>query len=177
MRIKLPEFGTKKELFAYLIENKQTLIEQKKLLPVCSDAVSYSTSTLTKTGEVVTKAHEDHMDDAGDMDDMFRVRVVANTANWIDSHMDMLLPDAAAKSIAERKDIIPHLHDHVHRIDAKVGEVVDITLPILSYSELGIHGNGATQAIVFLTDIIKSYNEKVFNQYKLGRINQHSIGL
>lgn len=173
MRIAIPEFSTKKELFNYLITNKESLIETKKSMPIYSDCVDYQVNQITKVGETSTKANTPVNEDV----DSLRVRVVANTANWIDSHMDLLLPDSAKKSISERKGIIPHLHDHVHAIAAKIGEVVDITLPVLSYSELGISGSGSTQAIVFVTDIIKSYNEKVFNQYKLGRINQHSIGL
>ena len=172
MRVTLPEFATKKELFSYLKDNKKELTATKKSMPIFSDAVSFNTSLIHKTGEA-TKANTPV---TGDMDRL-RVRVVANTANFIDSHMDMLLPDAAKKSISQRKSIIPHLHDHIHTIEAKIGEVVDITLPILSYSDLGIKGVGTTQAIVFETDIMKDYNEKVFNQYKMGRVNQHSIGL
>jgi len=173
MRIKLPEFSSNKELHKYIIENKKSLIDQKKSMPIFSDCVSYGVSQISKAGQVSTKAN---LPVQGDQDTL-RVRVVANTANWIDSHVDMLLPDSASKSISERKNIIPHLHDHIHKIEAKVGEVVDITTPNLSFSELGIQGVGSTQAIVFETDIMKSYNEAVFNQYKQGRINQHSIGL
>lgn len=172
MRIKLPEFATKKEMYSYLIENKKDLISQKKSMPITADAVSFEVSQVLKSGEA-SKANNPVKEDV----DRLVVRVVANTANWIDSHMDMLLPDSAKKSISERKNIIPHLHDHIHKVDAKVGEVIDITLPILSYSDLGIKGTGATQAIVFETEVMKSYNEKVFNQYKAGKINQHSIGL
>ena len=172
MRIKLPEFSSQKDRFAYLIANKERLIEQKKLLPVISDAVTFGVQTVAKSG-FAAKANHPVDEDV----DKLTVRVVMNTANWIDSHFDMLLPDAAKKSIQERKDIIPHLHDHIHKIEAKLGEVIDITLPMLSFEVLGIEGNGSTQAIVFETELQKSDNEKVFNQYKQGRINQHSIAL
>jgi len=174
MRVHIPEFETKKELFKYLIDNKKALVDKKKSLPIYADCVSFKTSNVgpSKDGNA-TKGNAAVTEDV----DILRVKVVANTANWIDSHMDMLLPDSAAKSISERKGIIPHLHDHQHRIDAKVGEVKDILLSDLSFAELGIKGSGTTQAIVFITDIMKSYNEKVFNQYKMGNINQHSIGL
>lgn len=110
-------------------------------------------------------------------EDSIRVKVVANTANFMDSDFDVLLPNAAKKSISERRDKIPHIADHIYKADSKVGEVADIMLQDVSYSELGLPGNGATQAIVFVTDVFKSYNEKLFEQYKRGTANQHSIGL
>lgn len=171
MRIKLPEYKDKKDLHKYIIDNKLDLIEQKKSTPIIADCVSYGVSQV-KNGDVM-KANQPV---EGNMDTL-RVKVIANTANWIDSHFDMLLPDAPAKSISERKGIIPHLHDHIHQVEAKIGEVADIYLANYSFSELGIKGSGQTQGVTFITDVMKSYNEKIFNQYKLGKVNQHSIGL
>lgn len=171
MRVQIPKFNTKSELYSYLKENKKDLIAQKKSMPIFSDCVSFGVSN-TKASNT-TKANEPIKEDV----DTIRVKVVANTSNWIDSHSDMLLAGSWNKSISERKHMIPHLHDHKHTIDAKVGEVVDIYGSTLSFTELGIKGIGTTEALVFVTDIKKSYNEKVFNQYKEGKINQHSIGL
>jgi hypothetical protein len=172
MRIKLPDFNNKKDLHKYLIENKKTLISQKKSMPIFSESFISSPSIIHSKKDI-NKSNTPVQEDV----DRLRVKVVANTANWIDSHLDMLLPNCWAKSIQERKSFIPHLHDHIHRIDAKVGEVVDIFSTNVTLQELGISGVGTTESLIFLTDIIKSYNEIVFNQYKQGRINQHSIGL
>lgn len=173
MRIQIPKFDSKKELFSYLKDNKQELIAKKKSMPIFSDVCGVHTQGINhKSGEAFKNNAPVDTDS-----DVLRVKVVSNTANFIDSHMDMLLPDAAKKSIQERKNIIPHLHDHIHELEAKVGEVVDIQLQTLSLQELGLNKIGTTQAIVFITDIMKDYNEKVFNQYKAGRVNQHSIGL
>ena len=172
MRIKTPNFTEKKELFDYLVSNKKDLILQKKSMPIVSDVISLSVASVTKGG-FASKMQEEVKEDI----DVLRVKVVANTSGWMDSHSDVLLANSWNKSISERKQFIPHLHDHKHEIGAKVGEVVDIYPSELSYAELGIKGMGTTQALVFVTDIMKSYNEQVFNQYKLGKINQHSIGL
>jgi hypothetical protein len=175
MRVGIPEFATKNELFAYLKGNKATIVSQKKSMPIFSDCFVGKSTFVGETEEITTKENKPVIGDSS----VLRVKVVANTANWLDSAMDLLLPDAANKSIKERKGIIPHLHDHVHRMEAKIGEVVDIIATTMSYDELGIKGKGigSTQAIVFITDVMKSYNEQVFNQYKLGKVNQHSIGL
>ena len=172
MRIDIPKFTEKKELFDYLKANKTDLISKKKSMAIESDVVSLGVSSVQKTGIAVK------MNDAVKEDvDVLRVKVVANTSGWMDSHSDVLLANSWSKTISERKQFIPHLHDHKHEIGAKVGEVVDIYASDLSYAELGIKGMGTTQALVFVTDIMKSYNEQVFNQYKAGKINQHSIGL
>lgn len=176
MRIKYPDLKGE-ELLNYLVKNKAELINQKKSMPIFSEACLTSPSIISGTTQgkmtVVKSIHEDE-----EVDKM-EVRVVANTANWIDSHMDMLIPNSAKRSIDNRKGLIPHIHDHIHKITARVGEVKDILLSDLSFAELGIDGfgSGSAQSIVFITELIKSMNPVVFNQYKLGQINQHSIGL
>lgn len=172
MRVSIPDFAEKSQLYAYLKANKEKLISQKKSMPIHSEAAIFAPSRL-KTDSVETKFNNPVSEET----DVLRVKVVANTANWVDSHMDLMLPDSYKKSVTERKYSIPHLHDHIHQIDAKIGEVVDVYVAKMSFSELGIPGVGTTEALIFITDVMKSYNEKVFNQYKAGRINQHSIGL
>ena len=171
MRVLIPKFENKTALYAYLKENKAEIISQKKSMPIFSEATSYGVSKLKN--KIATKDNTPVEEDV----EQLRVKVVANTANWLDSHMDVLLPGCWDKTITERKHLIPHLHDHIHKIDAKVGEVLNIYASNLSYTELGIKGTGTTEALIFETEVLKSYNEKVFNQYKQGKVNQHSIGL
>ncbi|WP_424493897.1 hypothetical protein [Salinimicrobium sp. GXAS 041] len=172
MRIGIPEFHEKKDLFNYLKSHKKELIAKKRSMPITADAVSFGFSRV-KTTDTANKSNEAVTEDV----DVLRVKVVANTANYLDSHMDVLIPGCWSKTIQERKHLIPHLHDHVHRLDAKIGEVVDIYASSLSYSELGIDGSGTTESLIFVTDVMKEYNPKVFNQYKAGKVKQHSIGL
>lgn len=173
MRVKIPEFQTKKDRFEYLIQNKSRLIEQKKSMPIKSDPVYFGSTKVFNKGENAFKSNEPVL---GDLDTL-RVKVAANASNWIDGHKDMLLPGAAMKSIKERKGIIPHLHDHIHELDAELGDVVDIYYQTLSLIELGFNSPGSTDVLVFITDLIKSYNPKVFEKYQKGKIKQHSIGL
>lgn len=161
-----------KELFRFLIANKQSLIKEKKSIIKRTEPLTHRPSVLLKdfvdksaTGEAVSDP------------EVLRVKVVANTANWIDSQMDMLVYDCWKESIKSRIGMIPHLHDHIQKIEAKVGEVVSIYSQELSLKELGLNQTGSTQALIFETDVMKSYNAAIFNQYKLNRIHQHSIGL
>jgi len=169
MRVDLKDiYGmSKKDRYRFLIDNKKDLIKQKKAMPVYSDVWEGSSNQLKK--QTVKEIKSDVTE--------IRIKAVANTANWMDHDQDVLLPDCWKKSITERKHVIPHLHDHIHSVDAKIGEVVDIVANQLTYGELGLKGEGTTQALIFITDVYKSYNEKIFNQYKLGKVNQHSIGM
>lgn len=172
MKVIIDENLKGKDLFKFLVENKNQLITQKRSMPIVSDTFHFKTE-ITSGKEGATKAGNGIADDATQM----RVKVVANAALWCDSQMDVLLPDCWKRSIKERKDMIPHLHDHIHQVDAKIGEVAKIYSQDISLNELGLKQSGTTQVLIFETDVMKSYNEKVFNQYKLGKINQHSIGL
>lgn len=174
MRIKIPEFEDKKALFQYLVANKSKLIDQKKSLPITADPCSFGALQLqTKDEDTETKSNKPVLEDV----DVLRVKVVANTANWIDSHMDMILPDAPAKSIKERKGMIPSLHSHLHTFEGEIGDTVEIYLQDVSLRELGLNKAGTTQAVIFISDIIKEYNPRVFDKYKRGKVKQHSIGL
>lgn len=174
MRVKIPDFNDKTDLFAYLKANKNAIITAKKSMPIKSDCTFAPVFKGIDSYEPIETKAASATDNN---ENVIRVRVVANTANWMDSHSDVLLNDSPKKSISERKKFIPHLHDHIHEVGAKVGEVVDITLENLTLAQLGLTGNRQTQAVVFTTDIMKFYNESVFNQYKIGKVNQHSIGL
>lgn len=181
MRVKIQPLATKKETFRYLIANKERLIAQKKSLPITSDPFLFDSGFVKRDSGIYTHAEKGIFTKANEPieEDLNRltVRVVANTANFIDSHLDMILRDAPLKSINDRKGIIPHLHDHNHTLDAELGEVLDIYLTDLSLKELGLNVEGKTQALVFLTELIRDWNPKVFDKYKAGRIKQHSIGL
>lgn len=59
-------------------------------------------------------------------DNTLLVKVVANTANWMDEQNDVLIPGSAKKSIRERKNRIPHLIDHTYSVTSKIGEVQNI---------------------------------------------------
>lgn len=161
------------EAKSFVIANKSELIAIKRKAIKYTDVLSFDTAYINaKDGSVKALAT-----DATNSPDVCRVKVVANTAMYCDSQMDVLLPDNAKKSIKERKGMIPHLHDHIHQIGAEIGDTVDIYYQTMSLSELGIAKQGTAQALILVSDVLKSYNEQTFNKYKSGKIKQHSIGL
>lgn len=166
--IAIPKFEKSEDLHTYLRDNKSRLIDQKKSMLKHTSPLTYS-----PTGVSVTKSNEPNNEDV----DSFTVKVVANAAMVLDSDMDVLITGCYDKTVEERKSITPHLHDHIHKIEAKVGEVKNIYTQDVLLSDLGISKDGYVECLLFETEIIKAYNEQIFNQYKSGKINQHSIGL
>lgn len=164
------------ELIEFLVANKSALVAQKKSMLKHTEALSVAPAMFhaTKEGGAIKAATvADIPADA----ESIHVKVVANTANWCDSHMDVLLPDCWKKSIKERKGFIPHLRDHKHDTHFEVGIVKDIYSTDLSLVEFGINRAGTTQALIFETEIMKSFDARTFERYKSGRATQHSIGL
>ena len=106
-KIEISEELKGKELFKFLAENKNALIAQKKSMLKYADTVIHSATPIKR--ESVKAA-------GTDTPVVCSVKVVANTAWYCDSQMDVLVPDNAKKSISERKGMIPHLHDHIHQI-------------------------------------------------------------
>ena len=166
------------ELFKYLKENKESIIAEKKSLAIKSDSLSVNTSlSFFKDGLQTKEMDSPEMDPT-----TLLVKVVANTSNFCDSHYDVLAPDCWKKTIRENgprgKNIIAHICDHKHEITAKVGKVEAIYSEDLELRKIGVKSDiKEAQALIFETEIRKDFNEKVYNLYKAGEVNQHSIGL
>jgi len=103
--------------------------------------------------------------------------IVGNTYMWMDSHDDVHAKNVFTKSIKERQKSIFHLHDHKFEITAKVGEPINVYEKELSWSEFGVNKVGNTTALLMDSEILKDYNSQIFNEYKAGRITQHSVGM
>lgn len=182
-KIVIPEELKGKELFEFLKANKDAIIKQKKSFTKTFDGihgVGVERIFVDKEGKLVsTKRLGAKAEDpaATTNDTEMRVKVVANACWWCDTDMDVLVEDSSKRTIQQRKGMIPHLHDHIHTLEAKIGEVEDIYLADVPLRELGLNKSGSTQCIIFETLLIRDYNPKVFDQYSKGRVQQHSIGL
>lgn len=163
-----------KDLTAFLIENKDAMIAERKSAIKHTDPCTSIPSVYNVEG---AKAIKTAPGEALEAKESVRVKVVANTALWLDSYLDVLTPDCWKNSIKTRKGLIPHLHDHEHKLGAEVGDVVDIYSQDISLTDLGLNKKGKTQCLIFETDIRKAYNEMVFRKYATGKVKQHSIAL
>ena len=164
------------ELFNFLRVNKKSLIETKKAnLKLCDSVIA---TVITRPREVKTNSdNKDSSSEPSTDPNSLEVTVVANTANIIDSHMDMLTDEAYTDSIKTRGNSIPHLLDHVQSAVGHIGDVTKVYTQKIALKELGINKDGTTTALLMDSIVRKSYNEKAFKFYSNNKINQHSIGL
>jgi hypothetical protein len=178
MKLDIPSFKTKKELFAFLVENKTTLENQKKSAIKYADGVHTSFESAVEyvmNGEVV-KA--DGGLTSGNPNEV-KVKAVINTTNLLDSHGDVHIKGLWKKSLNENKRIL-HVQEHKsnsfeHIISS--GEDLKASVKDYSWKELGYESEGKTQALVFDSVVKQSRNSYMFDQYKDGFVDNHSVGM
>jgi len=170
MKITGKIFATKKEEIDYLVKHNKEIIEFKK-------AVVKHTTPTTTDKEICSTVKALSTSKEHDTDNVIKRTVIGNTYNWLDSHGDVHLDGTFGKSISERQNKIWHLHDHEQKITAKVGNPSKIYEETVQWSDLGIKKAGTTTALMMDSDIRKDYNNLIFQEYKDGNIDQHSVGM
>lgn len=163
----------KNKSIADLVKNKRELIEMKKARFKTADASMFLSLENKKTNKAL------QTDASKDTDSVIKRTIIGNTYYWLDSHMDVHLSNTFSKSIAERgeKGKIWHLHDHEHKITAKVGNPQKVYEKDVLWSDLGVDKPGEVTVVMMDTDIMKSYNSLMFEEYKNGKVDQHSVGM
>ena len=170
----LPKFNNKKELFTYLVENKDDLIYQKKEQFKKADGVGltpvlpHGDVNATKSTPQSSLLEKDVLD----------AIVIINTTNIMDSHKDVHIDGLWDKSLLENKRI-KHLQEHKMSFDAIIADKDDLKAYVKTYSwkELGFDANGKTQALVFESKIKKERNPFMHEQYAKGNVDNHSVGM
>ena len=92
------------ELFAHLKTNEKRLMQEKTASVKLADSCVATTEIIQRVlpKETTTKAAGDNPDTQTSEEDSILVKVVANTANWMDSHSDVLTAEAYSASIFKR---------------------------------------------------------------------------
>lgn len=167
------EFNTKQELFKYLVENKAKLIAQKKSAVKETDGINFISVKYYDNKETATKS-----EDVAEVIDenKISVKVVINTTNLIDSHLDCHIPNIWKKSLQENKTSI-HLQEHRRTFDAVICDSSIPSVKNMNWSDLGYNYEGKTQALIFSSIIDEERNPFMYNQYKKGWVKQHSVGM
>ena len=161
-------FSSKSELIQYAKKNRNELIELKKSETKHSDAI---VSLPTKESFNVSKEEDGGAAFKG------KVTVIANTYNYMDSHKDVHADGCFSKTISERMNKMFHLTDHEYKITAKVGVPSNIYEKDIKWSDLGVNKDGSTQALFMDSDLKKEWHPRIYDAYKNGEINQHSVGM
>lgn len=166
----VPEFETKKELFKFLKDNRKSIEAQKKAQLKKADGVSYI-SVLQK--KAVRKAETEEIND-----DELKVKVVINTTNLMDSHMDVHLAGIWKKSLQENKAIL-FLQEHQMAFNKIIadGDELEAYTQSFSWKDLGYDFEGNTEALVFDATIKRERNPEMFKQYLNKWVKEHSVGM
>ena len=162
---------TIKEVF----QNKDLIIAQKKNAIKQSDVI-FNSIELTTKQEVKKDGVNVEIQDPT----VLRAKLVINTTNLIDSHMDCHIPNLWAKSLSEPKTLYL-LQEHEMEFESIIADSVKDELKAYTktmlFSELGYNYKGSTEALIFDTQIKQEVNSFMFDLYKKGRIYNHSVGM
>jgi len=173
------EFSTKKELFKFLVENRDKLIAQKKAIKKEGDCPVIVRPTLVIDPEKAqaAKAAGRTIADLPDMDSL-KVVAVINTTNFLDNHIDLHLPGIWKRSLQNNK-MIMHLQEHDMEFEKVIsdGDQLKAYTKNYKWSELGFPYKGETEALIFESEILKERNEFMFRQYGKGWVRNHSVGM
>jgi len=163
------EFKSKAEEIAYVVENKDLIITEKKSSMKRADAIAIA---LPNAG--ITKAQSG---ESGSGDHLKAV-VVINTTNIFDSHKDVHLPGIWDKSLKENSRIL-HLQEHKMEYDKLISKGKDLKAYVdtISWKTLGLGYDGETQALIFDSMVRASRNKFMFDLYRKGEVDQHSVGM
>lgn len=170
MRVAIPKFGTKSELFTYLRNNESNIIKQKKSMPIKSDDFEWGClpvnekQTIKENGNVLNEGE-------------IEVNAIANLSGWCDSYMDVMLKDSWKKTIDD-KSISYHLKNHRYTTDDIVGRDAEWYSKMFNLSYFGIESDVTkAQALMMRSIVSKEYDKKTYLLYRDNQIKQHSIGL
>lgn len=170
MRVAIPKFGTKSELFAYLRENESKIIKQKKSMPIKSDLFEWGCLPVNQKQTV--KENGDSLNE-GEIE----VNNIANLSGWCDSYMDVMIKDSWKKTIDD-KGIVYHLKNHSYKTDDIVGKDPELYSKVFNLDYFGIQSDvEKAQALMMRSIVSKEYDKKTFLLYRDGQVKQHSIGL
>jgi len=167
---KIPEFKTDKELFDFLVEKESDIFYVKKSALKYADSFTGGIQTLKDFGI----ASKSNLADSNEL----KVKAVINTTNLLDSHGDVHIKGLWDKSLSENKRI-KHLQEHKMAFDKVIsdGDSLKAYAKEYNWKELGYDVEGKTQALVFESIVKRERNAFMFNEYKEGRVDNHSVGM
>ena len=168
---------TREEEIKYVFTNKELISSKKKNAIKRGDIIAFSPISEENINKEVIKAGVD----LSTMDmDTLRAKLVINTTNVIDSHMDCHIQGLWTKTLSESKTLYL-LQEHEMEFDKIISDSVNddlvATAESISWKKLGYPYNGETEALIFDVQIKKDVNEYMFNLYKKGRVLNHSVGM
>ena len=168
--MEIPTFENKKELYNWLIENKDVLITAKKTEFKRADTITANYIKENFTQKSINKKVDTE-------NELYR-KVVINTTNFLDSHLDVHIPGLWTKTLQENKNIL-FLQEHEMEFSKLIAKGKDLQAftEEFNWTDLGYNKVGKTEALVFDVVIKKERNPEMFNRYKNNDVDNHSVGM
>lgn len=172
------EFSSQKELFDFLVTNKEQILEHKKAVEKHCEG---SISVLVDSALQVSKAAIYENDkEAG----ILKRTILANTYWWMDSMSDVHLGRGAegdsavfTETIKNRVNKIYPIDQHNWSLDGRIGKTLNIYEAPISWRVLGIGKTGMTEGLFADAQIERAKNAARYEDYLNNEIDQHSVGM
>jgi len=173
-QIEIPHNAARKELFAFLKQNKDALILQKKAMPKEGVGFCYDAKLTTPTAK--TAARKDFASILAPEQGVLAVTAVINTSNWLDTARDCHMPGLWAKSLNDNK-MMMHCQEHSMTFDKIIADGKDLKAYTKNFTwkELGFDYAGKTEALTFDSMVRKARNPFMYDQYEKGYVKNHSV--
>ena len=164
-------FENRTEMFKAIIANKANISALKKSAVKFTDGLCH----VINEGEVASGVVKSNDYVEGNMTEI-KVRVVMNTTNVYDSHGDVHI-DGLWKRTLQHSDTKLHLQEHKRDFDKVISSTAKAFVRKMDLSKLSENLEGSTQALIFDSVVTMSRNPLMFEQYKNGWVNNHSVGM
>lgn len=166
------QFDSKKELHYALVNHLALVKSVKKGAVKFTDDLNFGAYSANESG-VVTKANTYE----GEVNaHEIQRKVVMNTTGLLDSHGDVHLPGIWKRTLSH-SDKKLHLQEHVRSFKSVISDDAHAFVKTMTWEELGEKYQGSTEALIFDSLIKESRNKEMFDQYKQGWVNNHSVGM
>ena len=179
-RIEIPHLESKTERLKWLQENKTLLLDQKKAIVKEADTVPFfvdNDSSLIKTiDKAATLEDKSEDDDERSINGVINAKLVINTTNVIDTHMDCHMKGLWKKALNEKKQFYL-TQEHNLNFRGIITDKVKAYTKSIAWSKLGAPYEGSTEALMFDAEIESERNEYMYQQYAKGYVKNHSVGM
>lgn len=108
--------------------------------------------------------------------DFIEVKTVINTTNIIDSHRDLHLPKIWNKTVADNP-FSHHLKQHENQFESVISKKAKSYNENMNFMDLGLRKNFATVANINQFILERAKMPFMFDAYKNGDVEQHSVGM
>lgn len=175
------KFKTRKDFFKFLVENKESLIEAKK--STIKEKGLFNLNVSVQPSVTKLKAEKSDVNSQEEIEEeILLVTAVINTTKIFDSHFDVHLDGIWDKFLENNSSRIrvKHVQEHKSREFNKIissGEDLITSVKSVTWKSLGFDFPGKTQALTFESKVRKSRNPYMYQQYKNGWVDNHSVGM